>query len=126
MSGRLAIRTISPFNLATTSLGMPAGPTTPYQAIDSNPGTPDSATVEICGNTGERAELVTARPRNLADFTCGRIGIMLSNANKTCPPIRSTIAGPLPLYGICVISTLVMNLNISAVRCCGEPGPADA
>src|SRR3954454_13331225 len=126
MSDMLAMRAISLLSLAMISFGVPAGATTPYQAMDSNPGTPDSATVEISGRTGDLAELVTASARSLPDFTCGRTGIMLSNANGIWPPMRSTIAGPLPLYGICAMSTLVMNLNISAVRCCGEPGSADA
>ncbi len=37
------------------------------------------------------------------------------------PPMRSTMAGPAPLYGMWSISTLALDLNSSPPRCCGVP-----
>ncbi len=44
----------------------------------------------------------------------------------TCPPSRSFTAGAAPLYGTCSKSVFVTDLNISASRCYGLPGPLDA
>src|SRR5689334_14248238 len=40
--------------------------------------------------------------------------------------MRSGIALPVPLYGMCVIWMLVMEVNISPARWDAEPGPDDA
>ncbi len=51
---------------------------------------------------------------------------MLSNIMFTCPPIRSVIAGPLPLYGTCVMSRPSICLNISQDMWIVEPLPLEA
>ena len=44
----------------------------------------------------------------------------------TCPPITSTIACELPLYGTCSIFTPVWRLNSSAAMWPVEPLPEEA
>src|SRR5512140_525013 len=51
---------------------------------------------------------------------------MLSYRTSTWPPIRSVIAGPAPLYGMCFMSMPVMYLNSSPDRCTEVPEPDDA
>ena len=49
----------------------------------------------------------------------------LSNMKSIWPPIRSTIAGELPLYGTCWASIFTTDLNSSALRCPELPLPPD-
>ncbi|MOA34344.1 hypothetical protein D3C78_1557130 [compost metagenome] len=104
---------------------MPAGASTPYQPFTTKPGTL-SATVGTSGSKGERRSPVTAMAFSLPACTCGNDVEMLSNISDTSPPSRATTAGPLPLYGTCIMSTPVWLLNISAARWLVLPLPADA
>ncbi|MNT61094.1 hypothetical protein D3C72_1987130 [compost metagenome] len=45
---------------------------------------------------------MTAMARSLPLWMCGPATTVVSNIMSTCPPITSWIAGPLPLYGMCV------------------------
>ncbi|MNT58044.1 hypothetical protein D3C72_1954580 [compost metagenome] len=95
----------------------------PYQALISTPGTPASAIVGTSGSWALRLALSTASARTLPLLMCGITDDAVSNAICTCPPIRSTMAGPLPRYGMCVIRTPVASLNSSAAMCCVLPEP---
>ena len=68
----------------------------PYQALISTPGTPASAMVGTSGSCGLRAALKTASARTLPLLMCGITEDAVSKAICTWPPIRSTMAGPLP------------------------------
>src|SRR5690349_22578196 len=78
----------------TTSGGSPAGPSKPYQAVESNPFNPASSMVGTSGNAAERDIEVTAIGRILPPFTAPTAGPSEENSIGTWPPIRSVIAGP--------------------------------
>ncbi|CKR73062.1 Uncharacterised protein [Mycobacterium tuberculosis] len=80
----------------------------------------------MSGSCSERLLVVTASARSLPDLMCGIELPRMSNMLVTWPPIKSTIAGAAPLYGMWVISTLTPSLNSSPPRCCGVPLPAEA
>src|SRR6266436_2385771 len=69
MSGNLSTLSISLFNLAMMYLGTAAGARTPYHAVASKFGTPDSLTVGTSGSSVERFALVIASARSLLLFT---------------------------------------------------------
>ena len=48
---------------------------------------------------------------------------MVPKAACTCPARRSVIAGPVPLYGMCVMWMPAAWLNTSKAMCCGVPLP---
>ena len=75
--------------------------------------TPASATVGTSGSSGSRLAPVTASARSFPALMCGKAEGMLSNIIITWPPSRSVIAGALPLYGMCRMSTCARYLNIS-------------
>ena len=52
------------FRRLTISLGVPAGASRPNQVCISKPLTPDSCTVGVDGNKGERARVETASARS--------------------------------------------------------------
>src|SRR6516162_2392765 len=53
----------------------------------------------MSGNTGERLAVVTASARSLPPLTYSIDEDMVANMTCTCPPSRSTSAGPAPRYG---------------------------
>ncbi|MNV56286.1 hypothetical protein D3C71_1485600 [compost metagenome] len=85
------------FSLLITSGGVPAGANRPNHDDTSKPSKPDSCIVGRSGALLERSVVVTARARSLPDWACGQADGMLSNMNCTWPPIRSVMAGALPL-----------------------------
>src|SRR5450755_3314564 len=103
--------------------GVLAGASSPYQLLASKPGRPDSAMVGMLGINAERLMVVTAMPLILPPLVCGTALAAVANTSCTCPPTRSIIAGPPPLYGICVILIPAMLLNNSPARCPVPPTP---
>src|SRR5205814_9880135 len=99
------------------------GPSAPYHAVDSKPLLPASSMVGTSGNAAERLSDVTASARILPDFTAPTEGPSDENSIGTCPPIRSVIAGPPPLYGTCSSTAPVTFLKYSPERWCGPPTP---
>src|SRR6516164_4378749 len=122
-SARAAL--ISLLSLSTISAGVLFDAPTPVQKLDSYPGT-NSATVGMSGNTGERVAVVTASARSLPPLTYSIDEDMVANMTCTCPPSRSTSAGPAPRYGTCTRLTPVIILNSSPVTWATEPLPAEA
>src|SRR5215471_19208570 len=122
-SARAAL--ISLLSLSTISAGVLFGAPTPVQKLDSYPGT-NSATVGMSGNTGERVAVVTASARSLPLLTYSIDEDMVANMTCTCPPSRSTSAGPAPRYGTCTRLTPVIILNSSPKIWFPEPMPPDA
>src|SRR3546814_3581880 len=94
-----------------TSAGVPAGAVTDAQDDICIPGYPSSPTVAKSGSTAKRAGDVTATARNLPALIYGKDAASRSNMTSTCPPSRSTRAGPLPLSGPLVRSVLVLYLK---------------
>jgi hypothetical protein len=80
----------------------------------------------MSGSTGERVEVVTASTRSLPALTYSIDEEMLANMTWTCPPSRSTSAGPAPRYGTCTRLTPVIILNSSPKMWFPEPTPPDA
>src|SRR5688572_20706035 len=107
----------------TTSAGNPAGPSTPYQAVESKPFQPTSSIVGTSANAAERVGDVTAIRRMRPLFTAPTAGPSEENSIGIWPPIRSVIAGPPPLYGTCSRLAPVTLLKYSPERWCGPPTP---
>src|SRR5947209_13988316 len=80
----------------------------------------------MSGSTGERVAVVTASARSLPALTYSIDEDKLANMTCTCPPIRSTSAGPAPRYGTCTRLTPVIILNSSPKMWFPEPMPPDA
>ncbi|MNV64515.1 hypothetical protein D3C71_1571620 [compost metagenome] len=59
----------------------------------------------------------------LPDLICGIADTTVSNKMGICPPIRSVMAGPLPLYGMCVMCVPASAWNISPAKCDTVPMP---
>ena len=78
------------------------------------------------GAAGERAELVTASAFSRPACTCGSTVGMVANSSEVWPAIKSVMAGTLPLYGTCTMSTFAIDLNSSPDRWPAVPWPADA
>ena len=66
--------------------------------------------------TSERLGSVTASPRNLPERISGCDDTMAGNEASICPAIMSAYAGPMPLYGTCVMRVPVIAVNNSPVR----------
>lgn len=68
------------------------------------------------GRRLSRRAPVTASGTTLPFFRYGEIEVMFSKTRSTSPRISSrSVSGP-PLYGICVMDTPAIALNISALR----------
>ena len=80
--------------------------------------------VGISGISAERFFSAIAIGRMRSDFSVIIAGT-LPNSTCTCPPIRSTSAGFMPLLGTCTISMPAMPLSISPARCEALPTPAE-
>ena len=124
-SGVFMIFTISRLSRATTSLGVAAGATTPYQISTSAPSTPASRMVCTSGRLGMRCLPVVASRRTLPALASGTTGGTPVNTMLNCPPMRSVMASALPLYGTCTMSVLVISLKSSPVRCGLLPTPGE-
>ncbi|KAG1376393.1 hypothetical protein G6F59_018266 [Rhizopus arrhizus] len=85
------------FSRCTTSAGVPAGATMPYQADAYILGTPASSNVGISGAAEARWSLGTAKARIVPAFTCGSSAGMLSIMKSIWPATRSVTAGPVPV-----------------------------
>src|SRR6266853_252871 len=96
-SGVCIMRRISAFSFITISREVPAGARIPYQPDASNPFTPDSSSVGICGSDGRRVRLVTASARRRPEFTCGITAGAPLIPMDNCPEIRSVSISPTPL-----------------------------
>ena len=79
------------------SLGVCAGATTPNQALASNPGTPDSATLGTFGSGGKGSRVVVAMARSLPCCMYGKTAVAVWKPMSITPAIWSTSAGPAPL-----------------------------
>jgi hypothetical protein len=88
----LSAFTSSAFSLFTTGFGVFAGACTPYHAVASNFGKPDSAMVGTSGNAGERFSPVCASARSFPDLICGSVEEKPLNMSCMCPPRRSVTA----------------------------------
>src|SRR5258706_10148452 len=107
-------------------LGVLPGARKPIQDTASKAGKPCSIIVGTSGVEANR--LVPVEAINLT-LPCLANWVMFPgtrNAASTCPPMRSTTAGPAPLYGTCVMSTDAADLSISIVRCDALPVETDA
>ena len=96
-SGEWITLTISADRRASTSLGVPAGASTPNQVPMSKSFRPTSASVGTSGRADERRPVLTASARSLPALMWGSTGVMVSKDRVTCPPSRSVVSGPLPL-----------------------------
>src|SRR5687768_10347906 len=108
--------------------GVFAGTTYPYHDPASYPGTPDSLIVGRWGSIGVRFSPLVAIARSFRDSPPmnGSIAGMGAIVMSTCPEMRSTIDGPLPLYGTWTMLVLVMLLKSSVAMCVEPPVPPDA
>src|SRR2546423_15723906 len=82
----------------TTSCERPAGPSKPYQAVESKPFSPTSSIVGTSGNAAERLSEVTASARILPLFTAPTAGPSEEESIGVWPPLRSVIAGGAPPF----------------------------
>ena len=82
--------------------------------------------VGTSGSCGTRCALLMAIALILPALMCGKAEARLSIISVTCPPSRSVIAGPLPLYGMPTMSMPAIDLKNSPVRCCDVPVPGYA
>ena len=81
------------------------------------------------GSSGVESTLlavVIASARSFPARTCGNADTPASNIRLTWPPMMSVSAGALPLYGMWVMSTPAIDLNISPARWIEPPWPMDA
>src|SRR6266850_1494916 len=99
ISAEASSLTVSRCSRSTMSFGVAAGTTSPCHELTSNPLYPSSETVGSSGATDERRSVVTARPRAFPPRTCGYREENGSNSTWSWPPMRSVMAGALPLYG---------------------------
>src|SRR5581483_3487434 len=95
-SGAWSACTATSCNRAMIAFGVPAGASSPYQAVASNPGKPNSATVGTSGKDAMRRDPVVATARSLPSLTCGSTTLS-PNMSCTSPRRTSAIAGAAPL-----------------------------
>ncbi len=76
-------------------------------------------------SSGERAVPVTPSARSFLPSTCGLAADSTGKLICTCPLIVSSMAGPPPLYGTCMICVLETDLNNSAAMWNVLPVPAE-
>src|SRR5258706_5264047 len=90
-------RAISACRRLTLAGGVPAGASTPYQALTTTPATPPSAIVGTCGAEADRCVSAIASARTLPAFAYGNVISMSLNMSESCPPIKSVSASIPPL-----------------------------
>jgi hypothetical protein len=71
----------------------------------------------------ERFGVATASERSLPALMCPSTEAIVPKAACTWPPMRSAIAGPVPLYGTCATLVPAAWLNTSNAMCWGVPLP---
>ena len=71
-----------------------------------------------------RLGVVTAKALTFLPSICEVVLVVWSHIRSTCPPIRSVIAGAVPLYGTVVMSILSAFMSNSPQRCEAAPTPA--
>src|SRR5438876_6982158 len=71
----------------------------------------------------ERFALVVPSARNFPAFTCGTAVVAEANTEGICPPSRSLIAGPPPLYGTWMRLAFAVSRNSSPARLPALPTP---
>lgn len=87
------------------------------------PGTPCSASDGTPGAAGERLACVTASARSWPDWINGASVGQVPNSIGTCPPITSSSACVVPLYGTCSSVMPALCRNSSPARCSPLPTP---
>src|SRR3954469_186284 len=108
------------------SSGVRAGASSAEANEAPKPWKPDSATVGTSGATSERLRLDTPSARSLPDFTCGYTPVVTAKIESTWPATTSTIDWPVPLYGMCLMSTPEAARKYAYERWLGEPLPPEA
>jgi hypothetical protein len=106
------------YNLLEKTTALPSG----NSNLDYNPYS------EIVGRPGIASDCrseVTAKGLNFPDFTNGIAAGMVAKKISTCPPKRSFIARPPPLYGIWVMLTPPIESNKTPAKCADDPLPAE-
>ena len=107
-----------------TAVGVRAGANMPYQPPSSTtPSTPASAMVGTSGSAAQRFPPAKAIGRSLPARMCGIESGGVTNIIWMCPPIRSEMAGPAPLYGACATLMPAREVNSSVARCSALPKP---
>ncbi|CFO40512.1 Uncharacterised protein [Bordetella pertussis] len=124
-SGSCTTRLISAFRRATTAAGVEAGTNTPCQVVAANFGITVSARVGTSGSTAARCGLVTAIARARPSLMAGSAVLRASSMKCPRPPIRSTMAGAVPLYGTCVACVPVSCSISSTARWVMLPTPPE-
>ncbi|MNT67178.1 hypothetical protein D3C72_2052990 [compost metagenome] len=94
--GSFRALTVAAWMRSTTACGVPAGATSPYQAMLSTSARPPSVKVGTSGRAGRRLGAATARARSLPAWMWGMDEGRLSNWALTWPAITSLSAGPEP------------------------------
>ena len=77
--------------------------------------------VGTSGSDAERFVPVDPSARSLPDFTCGVAVVAEANTDGICPPSRSLIAGPPPLYGTWTRLACAVSRKSSPARCPALP-----
>src|SRR5258705_3363123 len=79
--------------------------------------------VGTSGGAAGRFGPVDPRARSLPAFTCGVAVVAEANTDGICPPSRSLIAGPPPLYGTWTRLAFAVSRNSSPARLPALPIP---
>jgi hypothetical protein len=88
---------VAALSLSITSRGVPAGAMRPVTLIGPKAAKPTSAAVGTSGSIGARLSDVTSSARSLPACTWLPAEVTWSKCMSTWPPMRSEIAGLLPL-----------------------------
>jgi len=115
-------RAISAEIFETMLFGVRAGATIPHHDMALKPGEL-SATAGTLGSAVDRFGLVTPIAFNRPAFTCGTTASALAKLIEIWLEMRSTMAGPVPLYGTWTMSMPKAVPNITPERCCELPMP---
>ena len=84
--------------LSSTALGVPLGAYMPCQIDTLKPFTPDSSSVgSLASEPPRRLGVETAKALTLPPSICEVVLVVWSHMMSTWPPIRSVMAGPVPL-----------------------------
>lgn len=73
-----------------------------------------------------RLPVVTASSFSLPACSKGSAAVIWSNMKVTWPEDTSTMAGGVPLYGMCASGTPIRSANSSPARCVEVPAPEEA
>ena len=84
-------------SLSSTGLGVPLGAYMPCQTLTSKPFMPCSSSVGMLGRAERRCNVVTPNTLTRPSLMMGTVCVVWSHSKSTWPPMRSFIAGPVPL-----------------------------